>query len=152
MWALGIGTAVTLAVALIARPAAMALGWPAKDLSRLGDLHGNPEQLALLLAIAWTSAAVGEEILFRGYLIPRLQQLFGSGRVALVIAVLGQAFLFALAHASQGPAGALQAGVVALTFGVAFVFTNRSLWSLILAHGLIDTVSLIALYAGHAPA
>lgn len=151
-WALAIAVAVTLAVALIARPLAASLDLPAKDLSRLGALAGNPGQLALMLAIAWTTAAIGEEILFRGYLIPRLQRLIGGGRLALAIAVVAQAGLFALAHATQGPQGALQAGIVALTFGVAFVATKRNLWALILAHGLIDTVSLIALYAGHAPA
>jgi membrane protease YdiL (CAAX protease family) len=152
LWALGIIVGVTLAVAVIARPLAAALDLPAQDLSRLGDLAGNPQQLALMLAIAWTTAAVGEEILFRGYLIPRLERLFGGGGLAVTIAVVAQAGLFALAHSTQGPQGAIQAGIVALTFGVAFLATRRNLWALILAHGLIDTISLTALYAGHAPA
>lgn len=152
LWVLAICVAIFLAVGLIAGPLAAALELPTKDLSRLGDLAGNPRQLALMLAIAWTTAAIGEEILFRGYLIPRLQCLFGNGGLALSIAVITQAGLFALAHSAQGPQGALQAGIVALTFGIAFVATKRNLWALILAHGLIDTVSLIALYAGHAPA
>lgn len=151
LWALAIIVAVFLAVALIARPLAAALELPAKDLSRLGDLAGNPQQLALMLAIAWTTAAIGEEILFRGYLIPRLERLFGGGGLALSIAVVAQAGLFALAHSAQGPQGAIQAGLVALTFGIAFVATKRNLWALILAHGLIDTISMTALYAGHAP-
>lgn len=54
------------------------LGWPAVGYAHYGDLHGNLPQLALLLIIAWTTAGFGEEMLFRGFFLTRLEGLWAG--------------------------------------------------------------------------
>lgn len=125
-------------------------GWAAPDYARLADLVGNPAMLLLMLGISWTTAAFGEEMLFRGFLQSRLQQLFARIRGAKPLAVLAQAGLFGIGHAYQGPTGILVTGTVGLVFGSAAV-RLRSLWPVILAHGLMDTVSMLALFSGFRP-
>jgi membrane protease YdiL (CAAX protease family) len=78
-------------------------------------------------------------------LITRLSALFGAQRVAKMAAVVIQAALFGLAHAFQGPTGMLTALVIGLVFGLAYV-RGHSLWPIIIAHGLIDTLGLIGLF------
>ena len=53
-----------------------------QDLSAFADLEGDLGLLALLLAVSWTLAAVGEETALRGYLLTRANQAGG-----LVLAV-----------------------------------------------------------------
>ena len=118
------------------------LGWPPMQSGKLGAVQGNPAALLGMLAIAWTAAAFGEELLFRGFLQGRLQGL---------LAALVQAALFGLAHAYQGATGILVTGLLGLVFGLLYL-RAKSLWPLVLAHGLIDTLSLLALYAGKLPA
>jgi membrane protease YdiL (CAAX protease family) len=59
--------------------------------------------------------------------------------------------VFGLAHAYQGATGILVTGVLGLVFGLLYL-RSKSLWPLVIAHGLIDTLSLVALYAGKLPA
>jgi membrane protease YdiL (CAAX protease family) len=131
------GCALTVAVS--------ALHWPALDASRYGNLSGNLPRLTLLLAVAWTSAAFGEELLFRAFLITRLEALLGSSRGATRLAVAIQAVLFGCAHAFQGPTGMLTSFAIGLLFGAVYA-RGRNLWPIIIAHGLIDTVGLVTLY------
>lgn len=123
------------------------LSWAAIDTSRYAAIVGNTPMLLEMLAISWTTAAFGEEVLFRGFLQSRLQALLGARRGAGVIAVGAQAVVFGLAHAYQGPTGVLIAAAIGLVFGL-ILLRVRTLWPVIVAHGLIDTVSMLALYAG----
>jgi hypothetical protein len=57
-------TVAAFVVAGIAHTVAVSvLHWPALDASRYGNLGGNLPRLMLLLAVAWTTAAFGEELL-----------------------------------------------------------------------------------------
>ncbi|KFN48976.1 CPBP family intramembrane glutamic endopeptidase [Arenimonas composti] len=126
--------------------ATQALGWPPPRPGRLAELlPGNLPALLGMLAIAWTTAAFGEELLFRGFLQPRLRTWFGGGRGAALAAVLVQALLFGLAHAYQGRTGMLVSGSIGLGFGLLYL-RQRTLWPLVVAHALIDTVGLVTLF------
>jgi len=47
-------------------------------------------------------------------------------------------------------AGIADSGVAGLILGAAFLLSGRNLWACILAHGLIDTVGVVAVYFGWA--
>ena len=115
--------------------------------------HGGPNHskvnleiayLLFLIPVSWGSAAFGEEMLLRGFLLNRIEGLTRSA----VWAVLGQAAIFALAHLYLGITGVLMVFVVALVFGAVYLRCGRNLWPVIVAHGLVDTVAMTALYLG----
>lgn len=116
------------------------------DLSRFQALHQNLPMLLIALASIWITAAFFEEIVFRGFLLGRLKDLFGSGFIAAVSAVIMHAVLFGVLHMYQGVLGVITTGVVALIFGAFFLLLKRNLWALIIVHGLIDTISVIQFY------
>ena len=149
----GLGYAVLgyLAAIVATVLATKVLGWPPMQSGKLGAVQGNLPALLGMLAIAWTTAALGEELLFRGFLQGRLQALLAGRRGAGLLAALAQATLFGLAHAYQGATGILVTGLLGLVFGLLYL-RAKSLWPLVIAHGLIDTLSLLALYAGRLPA
>ena len=118
-------------------------------MSRFNYLEGNLPNLIIQLVIIWITAAFLEEFIFRGYLLNRLVDLQGSQtRLAWVLAVIGQAIIFGLAHAYQGPVGVLKTGAIGLVFGLAYLAVKRNLWPLIIAHGLIDSIDMVTHYFG----
>ena len=115
--------------------------------SFLSTLRGNwAEYLYWIVPVTWGSAAFGEEMLFRGFMLDRLDQLMG-GRAPWA-ALLAQALLFGAAHAYLGASGAIVAGVLGVVLGVAVLLGGRNLWPCVLIHGLIDSSSITAAFLG----
>ncbi len=115
-------------------------GWAAGRTAGLFDFttevgHPTPPRgwefaLALVgcLAIGFT-----EEMVWRGYLLTRIEALTGSAWQAVALTSLG----FGLVHLYQGVGGVINAGLVGLMCGGAFVATRR-LAAVALAHGAYD--------------
>lgn len=124
--------------------------WPPIDVSYIRtSIEGDPIAYLLWIGlVVWGSAAFGEELFARGFLIDRFSALFGMGRSALVLAALAQAALFGLLHAIQGPAGIVVTLYVGLVFAWIWHASGRNLWAPILAHGITDTISLTLMFAG----
>jgi uncharacterized protein len=149
--AIAIYLACVIAIVLVSRPLKAALHWPPTFVEALEPVQGHPEHLALLLALIWTTVAFGEELLFRGLLLNGIAGALGGTRAAFAFAACAQAVVFGLAHYTLGPSGMLDAGLIGLVFGVVYLRNGRQLPALILAHGMIDTISVLALYAGVKP-
>lgn len=139
---------VVASTLLIVEPLAKAFEWETLNISAYASMRGNPIELATILLIAWTTAAVGEELLFRGFLLTRLERMLGNRQVSRGLAIAMQAAIFGVAHAYLGVKGVATAAAVGAVYGAWYVLRGRNLWPLIIAHGLTDTVSLIAIYAG----
>jgi membrane protease YdiL (CAAX protease family) len=118
------------------------------DLSALGNLRESTT-LWMLLVQAWTLAAFGEEMAFRGYVMRRVIDLVGTTRPALVSAVAITGVLFGLAHGYQGAAGMIAAGIIGGLLAVVYLHERQNLWAVIVCHGLVDSVSLSLIYFGH---
>lgn len=135
----------------IVQPLANLLDWPGLEVVTFERIRGNPVELAKMLAIVWTTAAIGEELLFRGFLLKRIETMLGRGAPAAAAAVVLQAVIFGVAHSYLGMRGIVTAMLVGLVFGTWFVLRGRNLLPLIVAHGLIDTISMLAIYSGLMP-
>jgi uncharacterized protein len=145
--------AVTVAVAgiVVAEVMVHVLQWLTgidQDLSGYGALKGNLALTLQLLAGALLSAAIGEELIFRGFLLPQLLALTSILRAGPWPALLVGAVLFAIPHAAQGPVGLFVTGTMGLLLGWAFLRSGWNLYAMILAHALIDIVGLGRLYLG----
>ncbi len=102
--------------------------------SALGDTWWRP----LTLTLAAFGNAFAEEVLVVGYLLTRLRQLGKSENAALV----GAAVLRGSYHLYQGLGGFVGNFIMGLIFGRVWQRTNR-LWSLIVAHTLLDVVAFV---------
>lgn len=121
---------------------------PHQDVATFASIRGNLPVLLLTLPSIWLYAAFGEEFIYRGYLLTRFSQLLGGTRLASGLAIAGQAVLFGLAHWYQGPVGMIPIALGALLTGVAVTRWGRILWPAMIAHGLVDTLGFVLLYAG----
>lgn len=147
-WVVVLYVTTALLAALVVEPLAAAAGWPTMNLSRFAALPGNAVLLAGYLALAWASAALAEELVFRGFVLTRLEKLAGTGLTATVLAIAGQALLFGAAHWYLGLRGVAIAGAAGLIYGTVYACNGRNLVPLVVAHGLTDSLSLIAIYSG----
>ncbi len=143
------GVAATVLILVAVRfaivPGAVWLAGQPIDLSALGE-PGDARGLQVWLAVAWTQAAFGEEMVFRGYLIPRIADVLGHTRAGVVIAVVASSALFGFAHLYQGWAGVIATGTIGLLLAILYLSSRRNLWPAILCHGLVDTAFLSAIY------
>src|SRR5437016_10745312 len=109
-------------------------------------LAGN--SVAATLFIPWLiiKAGFGEEPFFRGYWFERLGKLFGHGLGAKVMTVLlTSAFFGSLHYFEQGLAGAEQATIVGLVYGMIFAVTGR-IFMLMVAHAAFDVTAVAIIY------
>jgi len=117
-----------------------------QDLSSFENLQGNLANLAFLLMATWTLAALGEEIVYRGYLQRRVRDILGEGRDGIIVAVALTSLLFGIAHIEQGTVGLVITAMDAVVFSVIKLRFNDNLWASILAHGLSNTVGLVVFF------
>jgi membrane protease YdiL (CAAX protease family) len=119
------------------------------EIDRWGDISGNVKMYLLLLALSVVSAGFAEEMFFRGYLISRVQAIFGSSLWATVLSIFLPALLFGYVHIYyQGLQGFVNAGVIGVIFGTLFLKFKRNLWPLILAHAFINCLGYTAEFMG----
>jgi membrane protease YdiL (CAAX protease family) len=111
-----------------------------REWERLAGLFPPPSGPGAAALVVLSSVANGfaEELVMRGYLIPRFERLLGSS----VVAVLLTSVLFASYHLYQGTFGAGSALVHGLVAGALFCWTRR-LWPIAAAHALWDIESLL---------
>jgi membrane protease YdiL (CAAX protease family) len=110
-----------------------------QDVSAFADLEGDLGLLVVYLTASWVLAAFCEEVAFRGYLLTRLIDVVGEGRLQTVVAVLGSSVLFGLLHTEQGVVGVVAAAIAGVVFSV-LRYRCRTLWAPVLAHGFDDTL------------
>lgn len=148
-WALALSVIVIVLIGHLLQPLLENWLGITVDTSAYGALKGNFSALAKLWIYALFSAAIGEEIVFRGFLLNQITAIFGDrGRLARPAAVLTSAAVFGFAHLPQGAVGVITTGLVGALFGWAFFRSGRNLPALMLAHMAIDTYGLTRLYLG----
>lgn len=121
-----------------------AIGAQLPQVHRTSTLRADSwEYLFWAIPVSWGSAAFGEELLFRGFILNRIGQIIGSSRTsAIFVAVALQAALFGSLHIYQGIGGVLMTGAAGLVIGLVWLAGGRNLWPCVLLHGLIDFLAV----------
>ncbi len=107
-----------------------------KTFRNLGFLPTTATQFLHFLFLA-VAAGVGEEIVYRGFMINYLAAMLGTEGSSAAVVLLLPAVSFGLAHVYQGGRAVLKIIAMAVLFGFFFLRTN-TLWPLMLLHAAID--------------
>lgn len=116
------------------------------DISQLFIIKDNLPILIFSIILVWATAAFLEELVFRGFLIPALEILFGRNRWSTWVALLLSSMIFGLIHAWQGISGILITTCIGFIFGIAYLLNGRRIWPIIAVHGIVDTITLVSIY------
>jgi len=118
------------------------------DISRFNPLAGNLPLLLFMVTLALTTNAFGEEMLFRAFLTSRLADVFQDTRAGWTFAAIVSSILFGLAHYGEGITGIFSNGAFGMLFAFIYLRNGRNLWSLIIAHGILNSLRYILIYLG----
>ncbi len=114
----------------------------------LVSLRGNLPYLAFLLVGIWLLAAIGEELVYRGYVLNRLVDLLGRGKAGWGVGLIVSSLMFALGHGIFNRAVVVGGFLLGLIEGGLYLASRRNLWLSIVFHGTWDTVFLILSFLG----
>ena len=118
------------------------------DTSGYSYMKGNLPMLLVSLAVIYVVSSLGEEVVYRGFLINRLEELFGGGRKATWVAVVLSSLIFGLAHFGWGIVGVVQTTFMGFALAVSYLLFRRNLWILVAAHAYMDTALIVPMYFG----
>lgn len=143
---LAIGIGAQLLFAILIDPLLGRLTGSPLDLSSLEGMRGNLVNFIIMLAIGWVVGGFLEEMLFRGYLLKRIEVSLGGGALAAGVGIVLTAAAFGVAHGYQSAAGVWSTGLFGVLVGFLFVWSGGNLWLPILVHGVSNTVGIALIY------
>ena len=151
-WVIAIGVGVLAGICMeaielfLTQPLIARLTGKMPDLSDFADTAGNWKMLFFWLALIWLLGALGEEIVYRGYLMDRVAGLFRNTRAAWIISLLVVSVAFGCAHIDQGIIGMIENVWNGLLLGALYLASGRNLSVPTIAHGVTDTIDLLLMY------
>lgn len=110
--------------------------------SKFGNLENNWILFFSILPVIWLESFL-EEILDRGFMMNWIERMFSSTILATILAVIFQAIIFGFRHSNDFSERSITVGLIGLGMGVGYVLFGRNLWPLILAHCVLNTVSML---------
>ena len=110
--------------------------------SKFGTLKGN-WLLFFTIIPAVLLESMLEELLDRGFLINWFERLFSKTTIATILAVILQALIFGFRHSYDLSDRSIRVGLIGLIMGIAYVKFGRNLWPLIIAHCVLNTMSMV---------
>ena len=141
---------IGLAVMLVYSPLAdrVASHWFEKPptLDSFRAIQGSMINLVIGILIAWLLGGFLEELIARGIILRSVEAFLKPwvvAQVATTLAILIAALGAGLMHSYQGPRAVLIIAQLSILFGILFVIRGYNLWTVILCHGLYDTIAFI---------
>lgn len=116
------------------------------DTSGYSYMKGNLPMLLVSLAVVYVVSSLGEEVVYRGFLINRLEEVMGDGRKATWVAVILSSLIFGLAHFGWGIVGVVQTTFLGFALAGSYLLFRRNLWILVAAHAYMDTALIVPIY------
>jgi membrane protease YdiL (CAAX protease family) len=116
------------------------------DVSAFQTVAGNWRELAFWIALSWTRAGFGEEVVYRGWILTRLAEVGRFSQTAWAAGAIGSALVFGAAHVYQGVSGVLATALAGLVMAGVYLATGRNLWAAVIAHATMDTTAFVMIY------
>jgi membrane protease YdiL (CAAX protease family) len=121
------------------------------DLSDFRPIVGNFGLFLSTVTLIWILAVLGEELVYRGYLMNRVAGLGGGTRNAWIVSLVLVSIMFGAGHIDQGATGMTENVINGLLLGLLYLGSGRNLVVPIVAHGVGNTVDLLLIYLGRFP-
>ncbi len=121
------------------------------DLSDFAEVEGNLKVFLFYVVLVWVLGALGEEIVYRGYLMNRAAGLFRDTTAAWILSLIAVSIVFGCGHLDQGVTGMIENIWDGLLLGALYLACGRNLAAPVIAHALADTLDFTLIYLGKYP-
>jgi membrane protease YdiL (CAAX protease family) len=142
----GILVAFIAAETLVPLLVSLFIDLPEPDLSRYDSISSNLGAAITLALVLPLTASIPEEVIYRGFLIGRLSDIFGRTTGGAIMTVCVQALVFGSIHFQWGIGGMVMTVIMGLVWGTAYLLCGRNLWIVILAHSTGHILFVTQLY------
>lgn len=115
------------------------------DYSLFEELTKDTKTTIIIIPVIWITAALFEEIIFRGFFITYNFKLINS-QFLLILSIIFSSILFGFAHSYQGITGIVVTGMVGFILSIILVKKHYNLFFLIMIHAFIDTIYILIFY------
>jgi membrane protease YdiL (CAAX protease family) len=148
---IGAGLAMEVFELFVSQP--LLTRWLGKspDLSDFASVVGNLKLTLLFLLLVWTLGALGEEIVYRGYLMNRVAGIFRNSKARWITSLILVSIVFGSGHIDQGRTGMIENIWDGLLLGLLYLACGRNLAVPVIAHALADTLDILLIYLGKYP-
>lgn len=143
-----LGIIIELIIEIVFNPLFERMTGTAINLSDV-DFNNSIIGYIIWVIVGFILAALPEEILFRGFILTRVSNLFDDIKVGNIIGLIVSSATFGLCHLYQGWAGVLSTGFIGFLLGIIFLQSNKNIWVCVLIHGFINFTGLSILYFGY---
>lgn len=110
--------------------------------SVFSQLKDNVPYFFSIIIFVWIESML-EELQDRGFSLNRFESLIAKAPISTILAVLFQAAIFGFRHSYDFSPRSITTGLIGLVFGVVYVLSGRNLWPLIIAHIILNTMSMV---------
>ena len=138
-----LGLTIMLAYSPVADKVASRFFEKPPTLDAFGAIQESIGKLVAGILAAWVLGGILEELIVRGIVLMSVEALLTNWMVkpiATVIAILA-AIGAGLVHAYQDPRAMVIITQLSILFGILFVVSGYNLWTVIICHGLYDTIA-----------
>jgi membrane protease YdiL (CAAX protease family) len=142
------GVALSVHELIVLEPVVRSFTGASPDLSMFKELKGNLQATLFWIALSWVLAAFGEEMVWRGYAMNRVAELFGGNAAAWILSTLAVNVVFGVAHEYQDVTGIIVTAIGGVTYALLYLLAGRNLVVPIIAHGAQNTCDFLFMYHG----
>jgi uncharacterized protein len=146
-----VGLALMLAYSPVADYIATRLVAAPPNLRTFRAIQQSTAKLVMGIITAWILGGFIEELIFRGIVLQSIDALMMplvptplAAAIAIVVAAVGAGII----HLYQRLRAAIIITQLSMLFGLLFVISGHNLWTVILCHGMYDTVAFIRFATG----
>ena len=151
LYGVAAGMGMSILELFVTQPLLVKLTGKQPNLEDFRVFTGNLGLFLIVILLAWVQAGIGEEGVYRGYVMNRVADLGNRGRGAWIASLILVSTLFGFAHTYQGITGVIEAVVAGLLLGLLYLRCGRNLSIPIIAHSISDTVDFILIFLGKYP-
>lgn len=121
------------------------------DLSDFAGMVGDLKVFLFYVVLLWVLGALGEEIVYRGYLMNRVAGVFRDTKAAWILSLIAVSIVFGCGHLDQGATGMIENVWNGLLLGALYLACGRNLAVPVIAHAVGDTLDFVLIYLGKYP-
>ena len=111
-------------------------------------IEGNNSKLIIYLVVSWTTAGLGEELIYRSFFLGQFVSVFEKVKNKWTLSLVISSLIFGLLHFNNGIDAVIGTTINGFIIGLVYLKTNRNIWAAYVTHAVANTVGFLIIYSG----